>query len=148
VRDSCPGEAEDALALAAAAAARIDREVRRHDNSQCVFGPVTVAYIRAESYVLTGQPDRCLSIADSLPSAVPYPELVSRLRHQLDIANAKAMLRDYGHSFAILQEVRARAPEWLIQQSYARDILTLIINRRRTLTQDMRDLADYMQLAL
>jgi len=148
VRDACPGEAEDALNLAAAAAARLGREVRRHDNSQCVFGPVTVAYIRAESSVLMEQPDRCLSIAASLPEDVPFPRLVSRLRHQLDIASARTMLRDYGEAFQILQHVRSRAPEWLVQQTFARGILTTIISRRRTLTPEMRELADFMHLAM
>jgi transcriptional regulator with XRE-family HTH domain len=148
VRDACPGEAEDALNLAAAAAARLGREVRRHDNSQCVFGPVTVAYIRAESNVLMEQPDRCLSIAASLPEEVPFPRLVSRLRHQLDIASARTMLREYGEAFQILQHVRSRAPEWLVQQTYARGILTTIISRRRTLTPEMRELADFMHLAM
>jgi DNA-binding XRE family transcriptional regulator len=148
VRDNCPGEAEDALDLAAAAAARIGREVRRHDNSQCVFGPVTVAYIRAESHVLWGQPDLCLSIAGSLPVQPPFPRLVSRLRHQLDIASAKTMLRSYGDAFTILQQLRHDVPEWLTQQRYARDILASIISHRRTLTPDMRELADFMHLAL
>jgi transcriptional regulator with XRE-family HTH domain len=148
VRDACPGEAEDALCLAAAAAARLGREVRRHDNSQCVFGPVTVAYIRAESCIIMDQPDKCQSIAESLPADVPYPQLVSRLRHRLDTAKASAMLREYGEAFAILQDVRARAPEWLVQQSYARDILGQIIEHRRMLTADMRELADLMRLAL
>lgn len=148
IRDNCPGEAEDALQLATAAAARIGHEVRRHPNSQCVFGPVTVAYIRAESRVIMRQPDLCLSIADSLPGEVPYPQLVSRLRHRLDIANAKTMLRDYTEAFAILQEVRARAPEWLVQQRYGRDILGRIIDRRRKLTPEMRNLADVMNIPL
>jgi transcriptional regulator with XRE-family HTH domain len=148
VRDACPWEADDALCLASAAAARIDREVRRQESSQCVFGPVTVAYIRAESYVLTEQPDKCLSIASSLPAQAPYPELVSRLRHRLDVANAKTMLREYAEAIAILQEVRTRAPEWLVQQTYARDILGQIVRRRRTLTPQMRELADFVHLAL
>jgi transcriptional regulator with XRE-family HTH domain len=73
VRDACPGEAEDALSLAAAAAARLDREVRRHDNSQCVFGPIMVAYIRAETCIIMGKPDKALAIAETLPGDVPYP---------------------------------------------------------------------------
>ncbi len=94
------------------------------------------------------QPDRCLSIAASLPDEVPFPRLVSRLRHQLDIANARTMLRDYGEAFQVLQQVRSRAPEWLVQQTYARGILTTIISRRRTLSQEMRELADFMHLTM
>jgi transcriptional regulator with XRE-family HTH domain len=150
VRDARPGEAEDALSLAAAAAARLDREVTRHDGSQCVFGPVTVAYIRAETFIIVGQPDKSLAIAGSLPTgaSVPYPELVSRLRHRLDVANANAMVREYGDALAEIQDVRRRAPEWLVQQTYARDIVSRIVSQRRTLTAEMRELADFIQLDL
>ena len=58
------------------------------------------------------------------------------------------MLKDYGDAFAILQDVRMRAPEWLIQQTYAHDILTRIIKRRRTLTPQMRELADFVHLTM
>jgi tetratricopeptide (TPR) repeat protein len=144
VRDNRAGEAEDALSLAAAAAARIGREVRRHDNSQCVFGPVTVAYIRAETHVLAGEPDKCLAISAALPASPPFPGLVSRLRHQLDIANAETMLRDYSKAFAVLEQVRAQAPQWLQQQRYAQDVLRHIVNHRRSLTPEMRDMATFV----
>lgn len=150
VRDNRPGEAEDALHLAAAAAARIGREVRRHDNSQCVFGPVTVAYIRAESYVLTEQPDKCLAVAGSLPAPaeVPYPGLVSRLRHRLDMANAHVQLHDCDRAMGLMREVRQVAPQWLVQQQYARDIMSAMASHRRTLTPEMRDMADFVRLPL
>lgn len=148
VRDNRLGEAQDALQLAAAAAARIGREVQLHPHSQGVFGPVTVAYIRAESRVLIDQPDRCLAIAESLPRQPPYPELVSRLRHRLDVANALAQTRRYPEAIAAIREIQIRAPEWLMEQRYARDILGEIIQRRRTLTPDMRELADAVRLPL
>lgn len=148
IRDNRPGEAEDALSLAAAAAARLDREVRRHPNSQCVFGPVSVAYIRAETRIISGEPGQALSIAAALPGDPPYPDMVSRLRHQLDVANAKAMLHEYGEAFILLQQVRERAPEWLVNQRYAQDILSGIISHRRTLRPEMREMADFMRLAL
>src|SRR5579875_1011287 len=116
VRDNRPGDAADALQLAEAAAARIGRDARRHDDSQCVFAP--------------------------------YPELVSRLRHRLDVASACAQLRRYDQAIAAIAEVRARAPEWLAQQRYARDILAGIIEHRRTLTPDMRELAEAVALPL
>jgi tetratricopeptide (TPR) repeat protein len=146
IRDNAPGEAEDALNLATAAAARIGREVRRHDQSQCVFGPISVAYIRAEAYMISGQPDRCLSVSETTPPDAPYPQLVSRLRHTLDVANAKAMLRQHGEAFALIQDVRTRAPQWLTQQKYAQDILSRMISRRRTLTPQMREMADFIHV--
>jgi transcriptional regulator with XRE-family HTH domain len=148
VRDNRPGEAEDALQLATAAAARMGREVQRHPNSQMVFGPVTVAYIRAETRVLTGKPDAALTIARGLPGDPPFPHLVSRLRHRLDVANAHAQMRRYPEAVAVMAEVRQRAPEWLAQQRYARDILGRVVDRRRTLTPEMRELADAVRLPL
>jgi transcriptional regulator with XRE-family HTH domain len=148
IRDNRPGEAEDALDLAAAAAARMGREVQRHPNSQMVFGPVTVAYIRAEARVLTGHPDAALKIAGSLPGAPPFPGLVSRLRHRLDVASAHAQMSRYPDAVAVLQDVRQRAPEWLPQQHYARDIMARVIDRRRTLTPEMRELADFVGVPL
>ncbi|MFI5064640.1 MAG: hypothetical protein ACHP9Z_11775 [Streptosporangiales bacterium] len=38
--------------------------------------------------------------------------------------------------------------QWPPQQRHASDILTKIIRRRRTLTPEMRDLADFRQLSL
>jgi hypothetical protein len=38
------------------------------------------------------------------------------------------------------------APEWLTQQRYARDILGSIAAGRRTLTTEMRELADAIRL--
>lgn len=148
VRDNRPGEAEDALQLAGAAAARMGREARRHENSQTVFGPVTVAYIRAETHILNGQPDRCLAIAETLPAAPPYPELVSRLRHRLDVANAFAQERRYPEAIEAVQDVRSRAPEWLAEQRYARDVIGSIVDQRRSLTPEMRELADFVRLDL
>lgn len=147
-RDNRPGEAEDALQLAAAAAARMGREVRRHPDSQMVFGPVTVRLIQAETAVLSGHPDTALKIADSLPPALPFPGLVSRLRHRLDIASAYAQTARYPDAVSVLKGVRADAPEWLAQQHYARDILGHVVDRRRKLTPDMRELADLVGLPL
>jgi transcriptional regulator with XRE-family HTH domain len=146
IRDNCPNEAEDALNLAASAAARIGREVRRHDQSQCVFGPISVAYIKAETHVISGQPDQCLAVAATTPHDAPYPQLVSRLRHKLDVANAKAMLNQHGEAYAIIREVRERAPQWLAQQRYAQDIIKRIIAKRRTLTPQMREMADFIRV--
>jgi transcriptional regulator with XRE-family HTH domain len=146
VRDNRVGEAEDALNLASAAAARLGREVRRHDQSQCVFGPVSVAYIRAETHVISGEPDRALAVAETTPPKMPYPQLVSRLRHRLDVANAKAMLRQHSEAFEVMRDVRTRAPQWFEQQSYARDVLSKIIQKRRTLTPAMREMADFLRV--
>jgi transcriptional regulator with XRE-family HTH domain len=146
VRDNRPGEAEDALSLARAAADRIGREVVSDTSTTRTFGPVSLAMIRAENAAITAQPDRVISIAKGIPPKVLHPQSASRCRHRLDVANACVMLRRYDQAVTILRELRRDAPEWLPQQRYARDILGNVITKRRTLTPEMRDLADAVRV--
>lgn len=148
IRDNRPGEAHDALRLARAAGELVGNEIMSDPSTTRVFGPVTVAYRRAETFVIDGKPEKALAISESLsPDVLPAADM-GRLRHRLDVANALAQLRRYHEAIAVMQEARSAAPEWLPQQRYARDILGLIVKRRRTLTPDMRDLADVVRLPL
>ncbi|MBF6083419.1 helix-turn-helix transcriptional regulator [Nocardia cyriacigeorgica] len=146
VRDNSPGTTEDALSLARSAAVRIGREVLYDPNPNRLFGPITVAQITGECAVIAEQPTTTLDIAERLPVAVLSPTAAGRLRHRLDVANAHTQLRQFGEAVQTLREVRSAAPEWLVQQSYARDILGRIVRERRTLTPEMRDLADSVRL--
>jgi transcriptional regulator with XRE-family HTH domain len=147
VRDNRPGEAEDALKLARVAAVACGTDFRPESNPWQVFGPSTVAVIAAENAVIQGRPEVALAIAAHLrPENFP----VSRhyYRHRLDVASAHMSLRQYAEAVSVLQDIRAGAPEWLVQQRYARDILAGIVEHRRTLTAEMRELADAVRLPL
>jgi transcriptional regulator with XRE-family HTH domain/alkylhydroperoxidase/carboxymuconolactone decarboxylase family protein YurZ len=146
VRDNRPGEADDALRLARAAADRIGREVTSDTSTTRTFGPVTVAMIRAENAAINDQPTTVLNVAEHIPADVLHPTSASRCRHRLDVANAMRQLRRYPESVEVLQQLRRDAPEWLVQQRYARDILGQIIGKRRTLTAEMRELADFIRV--
>ncbi|MFI5721103.1 multiprotein-bridging factor 1 family protein [Nocardia sp. NPDC051750] len=147
VRDNSPGLTDDALALARAAADRIGREVTYDPSPHRPFGPVTVAQIAGECAVITGHPERAIAIGESIPAtAVVSATAAPRLRHRLDVAKAHTQLRQYGEAIAVMRELHHTAPEWLPQQRYARDILGEIIRGRRTLTDDMRTLADAIRL--
>ncbi|WP_028478676.1 helix-turn-helix domain-containing protein [Nocardia sp. CNY236] len=146
VRDAAPGATEDALSLARAAAERIGRETLCDSNPNRTFGPVTCAQVAGECAVIAGHPERTLAIARSLPPGLTAPKAASRLRHRLDVAAAHTALRQYAEAMTVLAEVRDIAPEWLPQQRYARDTLGKIITGRRTLTDDMRELADAIRL--
>lgn len=146
VRDNSPGETEDALSLARAAADRIGREVLYDPNPNRLFGPVTVAQITGECAVITEQPSKTLAIADSLPTAVLSPTAAGRLRHRLDVASAHTQLRQYSDAMHTLQQLRVAAPEWLAQQRYARDVLRTIVKQRRTRTDEMREMATLVRL--
>ena len=148
VRDNRPGEAEDALSLASAAAERISREIAPDLSTTRTFGPATVKMIAAENAAITRHPDRVLEIAAQIPPLALHPLSASRCRHRLDMANAYVMLRNYPKALEMLQELRAEVPEWLVQQGYAREILRNITDKRRSLTREIRDIADAINLPL
>jgi tetratricopeptide (TPR) repeat protein len=149
VRDNRPGEADDALSLARAAAAKIRRDIPANASTTMTFGPAQVQIIGVENASLVGQPERVLALAGHIPGpALAQVEPAQRLRHRLDVAGAHVSLRDYAEGITVLQEIQDVAPEWLLHQRYARDILSRIIDRRRTLTPEMRDLADAVRLPL
>ena len=147
VRDNRPGEAHDALKLARIAATGISREVIPAFNPWQVFGPMTVAMVQAENAMIQDRPDVTLEIGTQIAGR-DFPLPRNWNRHRLDMAHAHTSMRQYGEAVGVLQEVRRAAPEWLAQQRYARDILRKIIEHRRTLTTEMRDLADFVHLAL
>jgi transcriptional regulator with XRE-family HTH domain len=140
--DNQPGEAQDALSLARAAAARLGHDVPYHPSTTARFGPATVMVITAESAALTWQPDKVLAIADRVSASVGCIEPAQQLRHRLDVASAHAMRREYGDVVGIMSGLRAQAPEWLASQQYARDVLEGLIARRRgPLTEELQELA-------
>jgi transcriptional regulator with XRE-family HTH domain len=147
VRDNRPGEAADALKLARVAAAASGRDAIPGFNPWDVFGPVTVAMVQAENAMIQDRPDVTLAIGERIDgSGFPVPRNWNR--HRLDVANAHVSLKQYAEAVGVLQDVRRAAPEWLLQQRYARDILGRVVERRRSLTPDMRELADAVRLPL
>lgn len=147
IRDNRPGEADDSITLARAAATRIGHEAVSDTSTTRTFGPITVAMIRAENAAIMGQPDLVLSIAERIPTTnVLHAHSASRNRHQLDVASALVSTRRADEALTVLTGLAAVAPEWLPAQRYARDILTRITSRRRTFTPEMRQLADLVGL--
>jgi transcriptional regulator with XRE-family HTH domain len=147
VRDNRPGEARDALRLARVAATGVGKEVIPSFNPWQVFGPMTVSMVSAENAIIQDRPDITLAVGDQVAGR-DFPLPRNWNRHRLDVAHAHASTRQYAEAVGVLCEVREAAPEWLAQQRYARDILRKIIGHRRTLTPEMRDLADFVHLAL
>jgi transcriptional regulator with XRE-family HTH domain len=146
VRDNQPAEAADALRLARMAAGTGKDALLRFNPWQ-VFGPVTVSMFQAQNALIQDRPARALSIGQQLAGgSFPLPETWNR--HRLDVASAHVAIREYPEAVGVLQEVRQAAPEWLAQQRYAGDILHKVIQRRRSLTTEMRELADFLSLSL
>lgn len=147
LRDNRDGEAVDAMRLARSAAVLTGRELPRGTLRLATWGPVTVAYKTAERGIVTGRPDVVLQTAERLHRTGPA-DSTEHHRHRLDVARAHVTMRQHDEAVGVLQGVRERAPEWLAQQKYARDIMGDMVARRRTLTPDMRELADAVNLPL
>jgi transcriptional regulator with XRE-family HTH domain len=146
IRDNRPGEADDALTFARMAATGIRRIEHNSDDGMLhAFGPKTVALMTAENAMVSGRPDITLHVASTI-SRDNYPLPWVWNRHRLDVAHAHAAMRQYPEALAVLQDIRRELPEWLVQQRYARDILAKIVDKRRTLTPEMRELADFISL--
>ncbi|MFY4722684.1 helix-turn-helix domain-containing protein [Streptomyces sp. LaBMicrA B280] len=146
IRDNRPGEAEDALRLAHSAAVALGRECTPEGDFLRTFGPVTVALKRTENAMVAGQSDKVLTLASRIPADSLKPTSNNRNRHLLDVANAHTQLRQYAEAMDTFQKIRAGSPQWLPNQQYARDVLGRIMSKRRTLTHEMRKLADLVQL--
>ncbi|MFE7132208.1 helix-turn-helix domain-containing protein [Streptomyces sp. NPDC057638] len=148
VRDNRPGEAKDALRLAHSAAVAVGREYQPRQDFVRTFGPTTVALKQIENASVTDHPDQVLTLSATIPSGGLRPTSNNRNRHRLDLADAYAKTRQYGQAIGELTGIWQTSPQWLPNQRYAKDILGRIIDKRRTLTEDMRTLADAMGMPL
>ncbi|WP_245642565.1 helix-turn-helix domain-containing protein [Nonomuraea candida] len=147
IRDNRPDEADDMMRLALSGAVRMGREHGSYHEYFTTFGPATVQMKRVENAIIEAQPERALQLAQEVPPGL-RPTSDNRNRHLLDVANARLMLREYDKSLDVLARLSREAPEWLPNQRYAKDILKAIIGKRRTLTEEMRAMADAVGLEL
>ncbi|MGP4112802.1 helix-turn-helix transcriptional regulator [Streptomyces sp. 4N509B] len=145
VRDNRPGEAADALRLARAAAVMTGRELPEGPRMNR-WGPSIVAYKSAEYASIRDKPERVLALAGGLPDGPSTDSNTNR--HRLDVAHAYVKTRQPDEAMAVLLGIHSAAPQWLSHQQYARDVLGTLIERRRTLTPQMRELADAIRLPL
>lgn len=148
VRNNQPGAAADMKKLARSAAAAIGQEVEVAHETVRTFGPTTVRLLTVEDAMVTDKPDKALWLAQRVPRYAVRPSISVRNRHGLDVANAHARLGQFGEAFGKLSEIQAGSPEWFPNQAPARDTLQVIIDGRRTLTPEMRHMADTLQLSL
>jgi transcriptional regulator with XRE-family HTH domain len=148
VCDNRPGEAADMMRLAEAAAVAAGPESRGgYRMYWTTFGPATVAMKRTENAVVDGRPDIALKLAARIPEGL-RPTSDNRNRHLLDVSAAHAELRHYDEAVEVLKRLQAESGPWLAEQRMARDVLGGIVQRRRSLTRDMRDLAEAVRLPL
>ncbi|EFL25654.1 putative DNA-binding protein [Streptomyces himastatinicus ATCC 53653] len=155
LRDNRRGEADDTMRLAKSVAVMLGRELPRGTERLTTWGPTTVRYKACERHIVVDEPDKVLRAVKPKqpgPAATRGPSGLAVSteyhRHRLDVAKAHTMMRQYGQAVDVLTGVNESAPEWLAHQRYARDILGDVVKRRRTLTPEMRTLADAVGLPL
>jgi transcriptional regulator with XRE-family HTH domain len=146
MRDNRPGDADNAMRMAKAASARIGREYTHRVDFLRTFGPVTVAMKHAENMMVDDKPDKVLAIAAAIQPSIARATKNNRNRHLLDVASARTRVRDYEQALGVMAGLRADAPEWLPKQREAHEVVRCIITRRRTLTPEIRELADFVGL--
>ncbi|MEV6067469.1 helix-turn-helix transcriptional regulator [Nocardia sp. NPDC052001] len=145
IRDNRPDEADDMMRLAQAGAVVMKRDVGGYQDYWTRFGPATVAMKRVENAVVDDQPDLALRLAREVPAGL-RPTSDNRNRHLLDVASAHLELRRPDTAFDVLRQLSIEAGPWLAEQRLARDLMGRLIAERRTLTAEMRHLADLIDL--
>ncbi|NEW42781.1 helix-turn-helix transcriptional regulator [Nocardia cyriacigeorgica] len=145
VRDNRQDEAEDMMRLAAAGAVAVRPERSPYHQYWTTFDPATVAMKRVENAVVDDRPDLALRLARDIPSGLS-PTSDNRNRHLLDVAAAQVDLRRYDVAVEVLAKLSAESRPWFVEQRLAREILSRIIAKRRTLTPQMRELAGVVGL--
>ncbi|GGM14508.1 helix-turn-helix domain-containing protein [Micromonospora yangpuensis] len=142
-RDARLDDATNMLDLAMAGAHRLGGQpVPSADVLGCDFSVEGVQQMRVEASVIAGQPDQALALAREVHrSAGVTPS--SRQRHRLDVAWSYMETSRYAEATEVLQDLAARAPAWLRQQKYARDIVqSIAAGRRRAMTSELAELAE------
>jgi transcriptional regulator with XRE-family HTH domain len=145
VRDNRPDEAAQVMRLAEAAALTVGADRGSYHSYWTTFGPATVAMKQVENAVVDQKPDLALALAQKVPPNL-RPTSDNRNRHLLDVTAAHLDLRRYSNGFDLLYRLHREAPAWLENQHMAADLLERILAKRRTLTPQMRELANTMNL--
>lgn len=150
IRNNRQDSSDEFLSLADVAASRVSTRAPDHYNQYLTtFGPAVVAMKRAESMMVMGDARGVLRMAES----IPYPRSGryrsdNLSRHLLDVAAAHTDLRDYKDATDVLVHLRKNSPEWLRHQRKGKDILlTLLRSRKRSLSQELRNLADFLDVS-
>ncbi|MFJ8322772.1 helix-turn-helix domain-containing protein [Streptomyces anulatus] len=151
-RNNRPDEAKayrQAARVAATAVGTAHRNVSRHWS---VFGPVTVAVKALEDSLVIGDARAVVRKAGEQEELSPKawkrlgrPSTNDGNRFTLDVARAHTRTGDLSAAMDELTRAREAAPQWLRHQNGAAETMQEILGKRkRTLTTEMREMADYL----
>jgi transcriptional regulator with XRE-family HTH domain len=147
-RNNRPDVAAETLALARTAGTAVGTQVTEHLMFWASFGPLTVDLKAIENEIVTGRPDAALMMSERLPRGVGRAGSNDWNRHRLDVARAHSMKRRGDETTRMLSALKAEAPEWLRHQRLAVDAFRdgVLRTRKRTLTAEQRELAEFLDI--
>jgi transcriptional regulator with XRE-family HTH domain len=141
-RDNRPDDARAQLDTAAAAALRLGQlpPIEYEDVEMGGFSTPKVAMMRVEAAVVAGEPGQALDLAEQVePSTAPTPSC--RYRHRLDVAWSHLATGGNAKAGEVLMDLGRKAPSWMRQQRYARDLVgELAATRRRAMGEELSEL--------
>ncbi|MFH8794881.1 helix-turn-helix domain-containing protein [Streptomyces sp. NPDC017941] len=153
VRNNRPDVAREARRMARTAAGAMSGENAEFPLHWGGFGPVTAELKVVEDLSLLGDVRGVLSRADDGLLAgkalrnFGKPTAPNWDRHRLDVARAQVSLKQHQDAMDVLVSVRRTSGEWIKHQPMARYVMTdLLKTRKRTLSQDMRDMAVHLDV--
>ncbi|MFE7413173.1 helix-turn-helix domain-containing protein [Streptomyces laurentii] len=151
VRNNRPDVAKQARRMAATAASALDCEHVDFREHWGTFGPVTAETKRIEDLSLIGDARGVLNLADRglvgarALAAYGRPGMNTWGRHRLDVVRAHVQLGSHQDAMDELTGLKATASEWLKHQNIARHVMgDILAKRKRTLTDDMREMASHL----
>ncbi|MFF9477922.1 helix-turn-helix transcriptional regulator [Streptomyces sp. NPDC014733] len=154
VRNNRPDVAREARRMAATAASALDQEHIDYRSHWTTFGPVTAELKAVEDLSLMGDARGVIRRTDDGPLSEKAvrnygkPSANNWDRHRLDVARAHVLLGSHQDAMDVLTSIKNTSGEWVKHQSMARYLMRDILkSRKRTLTQDMREMAAHLSVA-
>jgi transcriptional regulator with XRE-family HTH domain len=144
VRNNRTSEAQEYLSLAETAGTRLGVEQAGFPG-HVAFGPVSVALMRVEVEMISGEPAQALDAFNNISPASGRPSSSTWNRGRIEQARALVDIGDADGATEVLQALKARSPEWLRYQQRARDVAGDILRARtRIPSAEQRGLADFL----
>lgn len=153
-RNNRPDEAKHARRMAASAAEAMGREDMSFPDHWGGFGPATAKMKAIEDALLDGDAHGVLRQAGEEELSKKGLKHLGGVtsnnwnRHRLDVARAYVNTGSHQDAVDELLNIKERAGGWITHQPMARHIMTdLLATRKRTLTQEMREMAAHLGVA-
>ncbi|QNE74028.1 helix-turn-helix domain-containing protein [Streptomyces finlayi] len=150
-RNNRPDEAKHARRMAASAAEAMGREDMSFPDHWGGFGPATAKMKAIEDALLDGDARGVIRQAGEEELSAKGLRMLGGVtannwnRHRLDVARAHVLAGAHQDAVDELTSIKSRAAGWLTHQPMAAHIVTdLLATRKRTLTQEMREMAAHL----